>query len=473
MTPHRQHDRKHGQVMIFLIMVLVALVFVVLWNFDLHKILFVKSRTQNAGDAAALMGARWQGITLNLIGDLNLMHAVALAAGNAGAAESITNIQARVCYVGPMIGFFAAQQAAKNNGIFVNDAFTAFVREHADTVRYDYPYNIDNSGNLLFPEPYPGCWEEYADMLELAANDGIAVGADNARFYTDRAGDHTLLNLAFYESIAGRNWCWFYHHEPGLLTNYQNFNPGPWWEDLPPLTGTQVINAEFFGLSLSRQTTALDQLTTAPVLNRQRAQRGVPGLITTNEMAEPAVWYTYGNEWHPWTAMDTDGEFPFPGAGTVRPQYNYAGADAVTRTYAKPTRLTPGPGGSTVTNHLVWIAAAKPFGYLPDQSTPMAYRLVLPAFHNVRLIPVDASSRPSGGRFDIEWRIHQERHLPDYMEHGPGAMSADCWYCRQLIRWENRSFRRQGERWLDANSDDCTRTGGGGGGPGGGRRIGH
>ena len=49
--------RRAGQTMVFLIVVLVILVFVVLWNFDLHKILYVKGITQNAGDSAALAAA--------------------------------------------------------------------------------------------------------------------------------------------------------------------------------------------------------------------------------------------------------------------------------------------------------------------------------------------------------------------------------------------------------------------------------
>ena len=64
--------------MIFIVMVVVILSFVVLWNIDLHKVIYVKSLSQNAGDSAALAGARWQAITLNLIGDLNVMQAVAL-----------------------------------------------------------------------------------------------------------------------------------------------------------------------------------------------------------------------------------------------------------------------------------------------------------------------------------------------------------------------------------------------------------
>jgi len=254
--------------MIFLIMVLVILVFIVLWNFDLHKILHVKSITQNAGDAAALVAARWQGITLNLIGDLNIMQALALGSGATETASSITNIQARLCYVGPMIALMAAQQAAKNNGIYPNDGFTERLLEHARMVRYDYPSRTGPDGEMLFPEPYPGCWEEYADMLELIANDGVAAGPDNARYYGDYVGGHYLLMIDFYEAIAGRNWCWFWHHndeyEPQLLDldsdgeAYANFHD---WPDLPEIPHMEPVNSEIFGLGLSKITTTLSSLT--------------------------------------------------------------------------------------------------------------------------------------------------------------------------------------------------------------------
>ena len=47
-------SRKKGQAMVFFLIVLVILVFVVMWNFDLHKILFAKYVTQNAGDSVRL-----------------------------------------------------------------------------------------------------------------------------------------------------------------------------------------------------------------------------------------------------------------------------------------------------------------------------------------------------------------------------------------------------------------------------------
>lgn len=454
-------------------MVMVILVFVLLWNFDVHRILFVKLVAQNAGDAAALAASRWQGISLNLIGDLNLMQALALSVGDVESASSITSIQARLCYVGPMVAFVAAQQAAKNNGMFRNPDFDAALVEHARRVREDYPLITDANNQPLFPEPYPGCWREYADMLELIAQDGVAAGPDNVQYYGDAVGGHFLLLIDFYEAIAGRMWCWFFWHAMDLLEQYTNYL---WWPPLPEIPHMEYINSEIFGLGLTRRTTTLRQVVSTQLLVQVASARGFP-LSLTNAVDLAATWYCYGRQrWTSWDVMRTDGDNPFPLTGPVKPQYDYTGADAVVRVEALSHRLTPGAGGVALTNRAVWTAAAKPFGFLGEVDRPDTYTLVLPAFHDVRLIPVDSSSAPSGGGYNIEWRRHIGMHLQPYLERGISACDPNCWYCQQLVTWEDPAFRAAGLDWLRRNSDQCERGGGGGGGGGGGdggSRIGH
>jgi hypothetical protein len=474
--------KRAGQTIIFLMVVLVILVLAVVWQFDIHKILRVKGKTQDAGDAAALVAARWQGITLNLIGDLNIMKAAALTHTNSAALNSISNLQARLCYTGPMIGFMASQQAAKNNGIYANQAYTSNLVEHADNVRNDYG-RIGPGGKMLFPEPYSGCWQDYASMLSAVARNGVAAGPDNASLYTDYAGSHTLLQVDFYEAIAGRNWCWFYHHKPDLLDDYQNFFPR-WWSDLPPVQYRHYINSEIFGLGLARRRTTLDSFFDSSeealaVVQTNAEARGLDTGIDTNALGE-ALWYCYNESaWSQWSERDRmpTEEDPRPGnafpmAGTVKSKYDYTGADAAVRIKASTGRLTPGSGGSRITNRITWTAAAKPFGHLENDTAPNAYGLVLPAFREVRLIPIDASSAPYGGAYNLDWRDHIEDHLPDYMEHGPQRLASGCWYCRQLKTWEDSSFRQDGLDWLNNNSHLCTLTTSGGG-RGGGTRRGH
>ena len=222
-APARRAARR-GQTMIFIIFALVIGTLFVLFNADLHRTIFAKFVSQNAGDSAALAAARWQGATLNLIGDLNVLKAVALSHNDNDTVNTLTELQKRLNFVGPMAGLVAAQQAAKNNGIFANPDFKKKLLDHAQIVRTEYPSKIGPDGQLLFPEPWEGAWHDYADMIEMVANDGVAAAPDNARYYTDFTGGHMLLRLDFYNAVASSDWCWFLHHAMNLLQTYSDFH---------------------------------------------------------------------------------------------------------------------------------------------------------------------------------------------------------------------------------------------------------
>lgn len=470
--------------MIFIVMVVVILSFVALWNIDLHKVIYVKALSQNAGDAAALAGARWQAISLNLMGDLNVMQAVALTQGDTNQAADINELQARLCYVGPMIGVEAAQQAAKNNGIFNNARFADRFQKHADEVLTEYTA-IGASGNMMFPEPYSNCWKEYSAMIEAVVMDGVAVGPDNARYYSDVSGGHILYSLDFYDAVAGQDWCWFYYHAYSLLQNYVDYNS---WPPLPAIVPEpDPINCEYFSLGLERRD-LVGSSQAMLMLDQSRVDRGLSPMAIDSTIGNvTSAWYCYDNaHWGPWDAMSPFGPDGFPTVGPVKPQYDYAGADAAARVMATASRLTPGsnPNQSFLTwdqktttsapasSHITWTAAAKPFGYLESggqQVRPNGYGLVIPAFRDIRLIPMDASSAPAGGAFDLDWRDHIEMHLPDYV--ATGKTVAGCWYCMQLVVWENPVFRQTGIDWLKLNSGSCQDPGSGGNG--GGSRRGH
>ncbi|MEI8123091.1 MAG: Tad domain-containing protein, partial [bacterium] len=467
--------QRSGQAMIFVILVVVILSFVALFNFDLHKVIYVKSLSQNAGDASALAGARWQAITLNLIGDLNVMQAVALTQGDTNQASDINDLQARLCYVGPMIGVEAAQQAAKNNGIYNNDRFAAILEQHANDVLNVYPM-IGSNGRMMFPEPYPGCWKEYAAMIETIALHGVAVAPDNARLYSDISGGHMLLNPDFYDAVAGSEWCWFYHHAYSLLQTYVDFHS---WPPLPQvIPQPDPINCEYFGLGLIKRD-LIGDARAVDMMNQARDERGLsPVVIDSTVGGMISSWYSYDPAWWgTWDALSPYGNDPFPVTGLVKSQYDYTGADAVTRVLSEASRLTPGSNPNRsflnwnqntatsppISSPITWTAAAKPFGYLEvngQMIRPNEYGLVIPAFRDVRLIPIDASSGSSGGAFDLGWRDHVDNHLQGYMISGPTVNG--CWYCQQLVTWENPIFRQTGIAWLSVNSASCQQRGGGG-----------
>jgi hypothetical protein len=466
-VPSAQPMQAGGQVMIFVLMVLLLLSFVLIWNFDIHNVIHLKLRSQNAADASALAAARWQGITLNVIGDLNIMQAVALSDPDTGrgaqTAAQIADIQSRLCFAGPLIGLMASQQAAKNNGIYVNELFSARLKDHAQSVLSDY--------QSVFAEPYENCWEEYGQALLDIANAGIAAGPDNSAYYTDYSGGHFLLTMDFYDAVAGQEWCWFYWHALTLLQTYTDYQS---WSPLPPqISETRPLNSEIFGLGLSTCDYVPGGTSTVAVLNQLREDRDLSAQVISNAVAYLAAkWFIFQPaKWSEWLVMK-DSSFPVYPEKQIKLEYDYAGADAVTRIESTSERLMPSSPGKNIT----CTAAAKPFGYLSSGGTtikPCASGIVLPAFHNLRLIPVDASSAPAGGAYDLSWREHIENHLVTYLDNGLPGLDASCWYCRQLTSWEDADFRQTGINWLSDTNNTCEHYLPGPGGSGGGTRRGH
>ena len=476
----RRLRRRTGQTMIFLLMVCVILALVVLFNFDVHKMITVKLRAQNGGDAAALAAARWQGITLNLIGHLNVLEAVAISDGLARGqtdfpeAQAIADLAARLCFVGPVTGLAAAQLGAKNNGLYVNDEQTASVAAHGAYVLSQYPMQYPVEPYTNSPSP-PTAWDDYGTMLMAVAGQGIAAIPDNTRFFTDYYGPHLLLNPSFYDAIGSSDWCWFYHNAYSTLQSYQSYQD---WDPLPLVRDPEPMNAEYFGLGLMKISYLDTVRWILPADDDQNQSRvGVTevlalleqfaeGPITSGVAQVAAQWYCYApTYWREWTQFIPDG---FPIRGTIKPQYDYVGADAAVRVETETDRVTPGASRK----HVTWSAAAKPFGFLEGPERPNRYGLVLPAFHDVRLIPVDAATGNSGGSRP-GWATHIHDHLGPYTAQGLSGLTPGCWYCDQLQTWENSAFRQSGLTWLESNSDSCRTYGGGGGGGNGGTRRGH
>ena len=244
-------------------MILVVILIALLIFFDVHNAIRAKVKSQNAVDAAALAGANWQRHTLNLIGELNLVKAAEVlisadALGIGGdpatfmrekepeqladrrelqadleraeaekaklrtALSLVTEMQTRISFVGPLIGFGAAQQAAKNNGIAANQA--------SGKLLYELFYNniLDDSiyGNeLVVPQIINGySWRKpYASMIgtlldfsggesDLRVNGIAAFPRFKALSMPSASADGSpfsgfLTSRAFYEAVIGNNWC--------------------------------------------------------------------------------------------------------------------------------------------------------------------------------------------------------------------------------------------------------------------------
>lgn len=479
---------RRGQTMVFLVMVVVILAFIALWNFDLHKVIYVKTLTRNAGDGAALAAARWQGITLNLLGELNAAQAVAindaLLRGDTNFAEAraIAELQARVCFAGPMVGFASAQQAGKNNGIHVNREYTSEVLQHAAAIR---AFAAAVRAQNLAQPPYvnadgSNAWDDYADMLTVVGGDGVVAMPGRQSPY---AGYHILLDQGFYQAIATMNWCWFYNHARNLLQTYAGWQS---WPPLPPLFTRDFNASEYFPLNVNT-VPYLDSLAgymgdrNMPTRALQQLSQVSGHSLVSGVTQVPAAWYCYDrSHWIPWTEwintnQNSSGSGAFPWYSSVKPQYDYAGCDAGLAVVADSSATLFSKKRYSIT----WVAAAKPFGTLDGNVPPHTYGIVLPAFTDVRLIPYDSKISPDGSTpDDLAWIEHITAHLPIYMRYGPDGirdLASGCSYCRNLITWEDPAFRQTGVAWLQTYWTNCIQRGGGGGGSrgGGGTSHGH
>ena len=463
-------DGRRGQVILLVLFAAIALLVAALWLADIHHAVLAKDKTQNAGDAAALAAARWQATALDLEGELNLFHALALASLDHAAVEAVTNAQLRLLFAGPLAGVAAAQQAAMLNGAPSNPDFKEFVLDCARTARRGYGARLGD-GSTAMPEPWPGAWDDYADALEAIAEGGVAAGVDNAAFLTDPSGAHWLLDPAFYDAVLGRDWCWFYRRAPGLLADYDDWR---WWPAIPEADEDPAPGSELLGLRLRPVPMTLGGMLAAAGVGdafggvATEAPRPGPG---TNELFGTWIGWDTG-AWGGWDAMK-DPSMPLE--GELRPEYDYAGADAAMRVENPFARLGALGEGGDASGPMLWIGAAKPFGCLEIEgrrAPPTVSPVVLPVFRDVQLIPLDASSAPAGGSFDLRWRRHRTDHLPRYLSRGPAAGEPGCAWCAALARWEIPAFREGGERWLATNSWKCT-VASPGGGRGGGSRHAH
>lgn len=440
-----------GQVAVYLAFVLVAIVFLVLMNVDTFLCVSARNKAMNGGDAAALAVARYQGELLNQIGAANIEHLKRAVYDDSSACEHIVNEQKRLAFLGPLDGIRRGNEVARENGCKRSDAMRDILKRHVDDIRLLY-LNAPES----YPEPWPGAWCEYAENLEIAIGKGIWAGPDNI-YFLGAASGHLLVDRYFYAAIAGRNWCWFRQHAPGILTNYDSFrNWGPLPTDDAENRREKCVNSEIYSLGLTfRKGSAVEmlgyglisKLTGASVLDMSASK-----LLHDHDQE----WVFFGESfWRPWTEMSVFGEEPFPAIGKVKREFDVRGCAAICRVEA---------GGA------VWSAAAKPFGtVVTDNETDVVTAFggfLTDAFEATRLVPLDSVGGKDLSTADPVWMEHISRHLSDYYRTGPNRLS-ECFYCEQLVWWEKPTFRAQGASWLKYHANSCRRYDGPGSGRGG------
>lgn len=252
-----RNHRESGQVLITGIVMMVILLLIILYAFDVHNVIRAKLKVDVAQEAAAMTGALWQRETLNLLGEINLLKASALLLEGADGwktplpdkekeeekwrsemqarVDLLTEMQTRISFMGPLIGFAAAQQAAMNNGLTrVPNAFGTYL----ELLKVDKRYDEAQGGAPRYINNYD--WKEpYINMVTTINDFGIAVYPNarvagmpetfpkqlaNPNFYTE------LLNAA--EAIAAddppKRHYWYLSNSLLRSMDDKDFQ-GKWW----------------------------------------------------------------------------------------------------------------------------------------------------------------------------------------------------------------------------------------------------
>ena len=210
---------QKGQVLITGVIMLSILVLIIVYAFDVHNVIRAKVKVDIAQQSAAMTGAVWQKETLNLLGEINLLKASALLLEGSdnwktplpngpGEEEArqrevqaridlLTEMQTRVSFIGPLMGFAAAQQAAKANGLNrISGAFDTYL----ELLRIDKRYDEAQGGaprqinNYLWKEPY-------INLVSTINDAGIAVYPNARTAGMPIARPSQLTNVRFYEEL--------------------------------------------------------------------------------------------------------------------------------------------------------------------------------------------------------------------------------------------------------------------------------
>ena len=465
-------NQQSGQVLITGIIMLIALLLLLLSIFDVHNLIRAKFKFETAQQSAAIAGANWQKESLNLIGEINILKAcVTLLEGEKnwdiplppdnihnrearkqaiqGRLDQLTEMQTRISFVGPMIGFGAAQQAAKANGMRTVKKRNSS-EPHALTT-YTNRLLMHHAAGKTGPINNYDWFFPYLDMVNRIANAGVAV-LPNARG-TGRPVviPSELGSNAFYEALLKHkseiqlikkrgkrilndqsSWLGIVYR---MVRNCETWNDHiladtRYWE-IDYNAGAFPNESEIFTLGVQTGFSDDRHWDYEPTFNgfvsdTQAEQNYKNSLVLPGEMK----WFCYDDSWYPdyfakkYTDYKTN-HFDYWFGGTilrskVKQKYHYEGAAAYAeassvdvdralkfrpeRKYRKSKSSIISkrdPSAVTVGTKRGWQdydsdnfetsyrpgAIAKTLGELTNEMPPITIPIVLPVFDKVVLMP--------------------------------------------------------------------------------------
>ena len=418
--------KKKGQVAVFLVLILAGLALLFALNVDIFTSSRSKIRLQNAADASALALARWQGATLNMIGDLNIAHLAAICQSNTTAMSGIVQLQSRLAFIGPTIGFKAANDIAEKNGVRISEDMTLATRLVSGFMD-----------------------DGYKRMLDVVIRDGIRAGVDNAAIvragYVDPRTDPD-----FYEAIRSRDFrtlCCRYCGGGHRLPEIPSGAPDP--EEIM-LSGANACFGSIgigweYGAAYAGYIGELADLARDYGVGNDIVSRA--GLQTNANLFTERQWCVY--DLSEWRDLPDDFSFSrFPWLTPLRDEYNVCGAGATIR--IEDTVALSSIAAQT--NFIASQAAAKALGSVNGRKvTSITPSIVLPSFNKARLVPFGPGA---AGRYGMA-NVNHIRSMLGLLGH-PGGVNS---YLHLLDVYGSESFRSAAEAWYSRHghndADGC------------------
>ena len=401
---------KRGQVAIFLVLILAGLALLFALNVDVFISSRAKIRLQNAADASALALARWQGITLNLIGELNLAHLAAVSQSNETAMAGIVALQQRLAFIGPTIGFKAANDLAKENGIAISQDMTLITRLIAEFMD-----------------------DDYRRMLETVLNQtgGICAGVDNAAIL------HNAPTKDFFDAIVNHDFRALcrYAGNAHRLPDPPNLDEIQLTAQNDACIGSIGINWDYGGLYGGKIGALID------IARNYKLDHVITrGDLTANApLLAKRAWCTYDDR--EWRGLPDEFSFSrFPWLTPLRNEYNVAGGSATIRVEGS----VPLASLTATTNFITAQAAAKVLGSVNGQRViDVSPPLVLPSFSRVRLVPFGVGAVNRANRANINY----VREILGVLLHRGGPNNA----LQAIEMLKSDEFRAAAEKWYSTH----------------------
>ena len=442
----RTEKSKSGQVALFLVFLLAGLVLLFSLNVELFKSARTKLRLQNIADASAMTVARWQGMTLNMIGDLNFAHIKALGEkpadeGTTNFVSGITALQRHLKAIGPLVGFDLANRLARRNGARAS-------RGMKESVEF-----IAGSTDAL-----------YASMIRQALDGGVYAGIDNVK-----SPSGILTNPSFYRAVQSEDFqalCamgGYCHALPEAGTAV------PAAEDMFSRDCIGYIGAKehSFAGQYHMIDSVIDSLVAMSDAGGYRNMNADPANLKTNESivasSERAfVWSIFDpGEWREIPRALKKGQFPWMENLDLNPLHSTMGGSCTVRiedAYATTNTALSGVGKSPASAETSPIArfgddivhcesvdiivaqsAAKAVGVwrggmITEQ--PLYPPLIVPAFSSVRLVPYAFGAN---GRESTADKTHVKGFPKSNGESSP--------YQSILDKFHSQDFRSKAAKW--------------------------